>query len=534
MRRRVLGCLVCALVVSVVPARAACSGSSPTRTAASASQTDVTACITAASNGDTINVPAGSVTWASQITLTKNLAIIGAGVGQTTVSGGFFFVQGTTGARISGFTSTNLPANGLTLENSSGYRIDHWAPSEPSAGAATTCALSYSTSPSVINAGLFDHLTATYCQFETYGADQSNPSDATNQIWANADPEGTVNAVFYEDSTFTYPDPAGTSYFNCFDALQGGSYVIRFATLDGCRTEAHGIQQDTSSGHPERGTRTWEIYYVVFQNTGSSVQYRPFLQRSGTGKVFHNTLSNDFLHNVFSIDTPRAVEDSLEWKQAPNNNDQVPVWQFCDGTTKSTYLEADGTTSVLMPINKTIVIDGAGTGGYPCRDGIGRVKDDSLWASTGQTTTPPAQSTLAPLYAWKNVSGGSELNPSLNCETATDFLCTNTAANLIVQNRDYYQFNASFTGTSGVGEGTLAARPATCTTGVGYWATDQGSWNASASNAYGVQASGADGVLYQCTSTNTWSAYYTPYTYPHPLQGATPAGAGYRLRVRHK
>jgi hypothetical protein len=33
-----------------------------------------------------------------------------------------------------------------------------------------------------------------------------------------------------------------------------------------------------------------------------------------------------------------------------------------------------------------------------------------------------------------------------------------------------------------------------------------------------VQQNGASGVLYKCTAPNTWTLYYTPYTYPHPLQ----------------
>lgn len=61
-----------------------------------------------------------------------------------------------------------------------------------------------------------------------------------------------------------------------------------------------------------------------------------------------------------------------------------------------------------------------------------------------------------------------------------------------------------------MGFGTAARRPATCTTGVGYYATDEGSWNTSG-NSFG------NGRLYVCTATNTWTLYYTPYAYPHPL-----------------
>ena len=79
--------------------------------------------------------------------------------------------------------------------------------------------------------------------------------------------------------------------------------------------------------------------------------------------------------------------------------------------------------------------------------------------------------------------------------------CSPAISGAIVANVDVYDLD-SYQGTS---------LPGTCTTGQGYWKTDEGSWNQS--------GSGGQGVLYKCTATNTWTSYYTPYTYPHPLQG---------------
>ena len=117
-------------------------------------------------------------------------------------------------------------------------------------------------------------------------------------------------------------------------------------------------------------------------------------------------------------------------------------------------------------------------------------------------------------------------NTGRSCPAGEAPTYSNDSGGRIAENRDYYppasgkqtSPTSPFNGTSGTGWGTLANRPTTCTAGVGYFATDQGYWNTSTSNPYGIQQNGADGVLYKATAANTWTPYYAPYTYPHPLQ----------------
>ena len=54
--------------------------------AASPSYADVSAAVAAANPGDTVNVPAGNATWASQLVLTTGVKIVGAGIGQTNIT----------------------------------------------------------------------------------------------------------------------------------------------------------------------------------------------------------------------------------------------------------------------------------------------------------------------------------------------------------------------------------------------------------------------------------------------------------------
>jgi hypothetical protein len=189
--------------------------------------------------------------------------------------------------------------------------------------------------------------------------------------------------------------------------------------------------------------------------------------------------------------------------------------------------------------------------GYACLDQPGRGVGDLLsgyFPSKQNDRTGTIASVLQglePVYIWKNAIVWATGSPGTMYDDSG-------SAGRVVAGTDYYKQASSintcvspgttctpFDGTKvdtvvgtansgGAGWGLATNKPSTCTIGTSYWATDEGSWNTSSSNPRGVQQSGADGKMYVCTATNTWTARYgaavssgtagEPYTYPHPLR----------------
>ena len=119
-------------------------------------------------------------------------------------------------------------------------------------------------------------------------------------------------------------------------------------------------------------------------------------------------------------------------------------------------------------------------------------------------------------YQWSNTHNGTNLFSNPHYYPVE-----------IRANEHYFDYDPSkiFDGSaastrSGVGVGPIGNRPATCTAGAAYWATDEGEWDST--------NNGPDGRLYKCIATNTWALYYTPFAYPHPMIDGSyvPTGTG--------
>ena len=549
-------------------ARAACTGASPTWTT-TADSASVQSCLNSASSGDTINV-SGTATWASDVTWSaKNLILNGQGA--TTITGHSVHVDTCNQpCRITGFTFNLTGGNVLQVMESLGFRVDHNTLTFP-VNTPNIGLLTYGIGANA-NEGVIDHNVFTFVQVVVFG---ESSATGGQYAWSLALRYGTVHAVYIEANNWNGGDGSwNNSYLAATECNYGGRTVVRFNTILGSDIRTHGTQNNSQdgcmvfeeynntitnansgisaasctsntvtatlaspsnfantpslyvkssnpSGYNVSGvaatisgsTLTYSVGSCPASYVGSGVAYIPSAEtlraRGGSGFIFHNTSDGYQLpgDNYVEIDVPRANEDSIASQLG-----STLWWEFCDGLSTSSYLTTPGNLGggyTAYGQAKSTVIDGGGTGGYPCRDQIGRGTNVSQWNYSG---TPPSQ-LLAPVYIWRNTTSGTELSVASTCETTGDNLCTNQAANIIAQNRDWYGYNAANDGTVGVGEGIYASIPATCTAGTGYWATDQGSWNSS--------GAGGQGQLYVCGPTNTWTLYYTPYTYPHPLQGGT-------------
>lgn len=461
-----LTAMLCFLFLPVTALGAACTGSSPTWTA-TPDRASVASCVSQASDGDTINVSAGdgTETWNAGVTwANKGLKLVGPGEDNLTVTcpnNTCVQLTGTqNGSRISGLTFDHGSYSQYTIYIDGAiteWRIDNVTITR-SAFAESAIFVIGALPPTTFPKGLIDNCTFIEACVLVYGEYYDTGGSS---CWDDNLELGTDEAVYIEDCTFTYNTEFSAS--RAFDSYLGGKVVFRFNTVNDGYLEAHSIQGDN-----QRAVRKWEIYENTLTSvSGNPELIRPAIIKGGTGVIFNNETDDS--------DDPYTINNVWYFYNERSTNDRG-VWDKCDG-------------------NSWVDGNEGGQSGYLCRDQIGASKDASTW----DYSEPAPTQSKAPAYIWGNTDNAAQVDADIYGEESTVH---------IIENRDFYNEDDSFDGTSGVGVGTLASCPATCTTGVAYWATDQGSWN----------ATGADGVLYKCTSTDTWEVYFTPYTYPHPLR----------------
>lgn len=456
--------------------------------AAGCNSSQVESAVKSANNGDTVVIPSGTCTWSSPIFIDgKSITLQGAGVNGTTIIDGItaplssakpaILQWKTTGnllTRITGITFDGNTVGGIDEGGHSGivaisgsgtkFRLDHvvFRNLTRTVGVQVTGSVTGVIDHVIFNVGSHYGIYIFHDNWLGVGGYGDNS-------WAQPNAWGTAAFLFVEDCQFVSPSGNGIIWGN--DGWMGQRVVYRRNTYTNALWANHGTE---TSGR-ERSARAAEVYQNTFvlNNTGFSDQLCCLNSvigvRGGTALIWDNNLT------ATNGGGARQIFDMANLRS--NDPRTFFLFNHCDG-----FNQWDQNAGPQP--------------GYRCIDQPGAGQGDLLSGDT-----PAARwlrQKLEPLYVWNNLSNGALSPAGLNGVIP------------VVANRDFYSQVNGFNGSEGMGRGPVSARPSSCTTGVGYWAVDEGEWDS-------TNGAAPDGRLYLCTSPNKWTLAYTPYLYPHPL-----------------
>jgi hypothetical protein len=380
--------------------------------AVSCSQADVQSAINAATDGDTVRVPAGSCTWTSPVTISnKQFTVQGAGIDQTIITDATantwyntpFWITGQEGKpfRISGFTfnGTSDYRGVIHIEGTcKNWRVDHCKFDNPDYISIHISGYTY---------GLIDHCTFIYTSGVVDGIAIQVVGDGAT-AWTRDLSLGTANAVFIEDCAFTF----NAKYDSVLQGVAGANYVFRYNTVTNTTIDAHG-----ADSNPNGSTYSWEIYNNTFTCSLASC-YSMVYQRGGTGVVHDNTVTGNYGTGSMVLLYYRTCFNEAECcdtnkiLSGANCISGSPTWGTCNVSKAGSpdyFNRCDGTSSCDGNQDAT---------GWPCyqQPGTSKIGSD-------------------PMYEWGNTLNGG----NIDFYVTSDGTCSSPSkADHIKVNRDYF------------------------------------------------------------------------------------------------
>jgi len=547
----VVGSLVCAPLAEAT-----------TYAAASCSYADVSAQADASMNrslvdGDTVTVPAcqPGISWTQTLKITKGITLKGAGIDQTVLIDDVWDGMtrqpiisvscGSVDVTLRDFTIKRGTMSSTTPVTVGTIRLfcDNGVSGRPiikSVKLHDPNSNSFITAYGGLGGGVFDStfigsMGSSNIMVATFLISYRGVGGYGDNSWAQPTSLGSSNFFFIERNTFT--TTAG-GVGTVLDAYQGSRVVVRNNTVtdqDVCGD--HGLD----SGGRNRSSRVIECYRN--SATYSNKQAVMAIRRGGTGMYFGNTKMGAGTLGMFvqgmnyrdvdgfapwgACDGGGSWDDNIATVYASgrhtgstNSNGvltdnaqnflTVCAGGNCNGADYRIRNVTRGWSSDICDAGQigdgctqdvtTTTLQGRASNyrqertwnlndqyqirkvNY-CIDQPGRGAGVYLSGAKPRPTGPPNQA-REPIYAWNNT--GASLG-----QIAGRWASAQYGRDMIL----------GFSGSS---------LPGTCSSYDFFWKTNEGEWDS-------TNGSTPDGRGYQCNPANTWTLYYTPYTYPHPL-----------------
>lgn len=321
-------------------------------------------------------------------------------------------------------------------------------------------------------------------------------------------------------------DPASTLRY--YTTKPSGTYTRGETLSNGTYTADQGL------GYPDVGSTVG--YFMVGQGApGVAVRYNTINSLHNTDKQL---LDLHGLQSMTTVDTDACVVRNCgdggasdpcyasrrcctEWSQVKTEI-YGNIYTNLNAAYGYSYWVVDRGSWLLMYNNLGI---GSYAGGSTPHPAIAQYSCDSC-QSTESTNDYRYSQRVQNTYTFNNTYNGVD-QPNV----VVDDRCNDhaDAPYTITENREFFNYSAGCTGSScsaGIGCGA-SAPTGTCSTGVAYWVTSVSPCTTPPSTIADMKTYNQAGTLYKCTSTDTWEAYYTPYTYPHPLRGIPTASTSH-------
>lgn len=350
--------------------------------AASVAIIDVKNAISAATDGDTVLIPAGTSDWGvtdsargkgSAVTFSKALVVKGAGIDKTVIKNGMISSYATKSFRICHMTFDGSVANANMMGivgTSKAWRVDHIKFLN-----FAQCLAIYGDTYGLVDHCYFWPKNVNSWTAQLVWFDGPNDSAYTKPLqW------GTANAIFFEDNDVDY----GTSWEtgNCpwlAGPSAGINLVVRHNKIINTQIEIYPPGWGIAS---RRGCLLSEIYDNEFSAVGTrqGVPNTTVGWGSGTGVFFNNKITG----------TNYGTKDSL-------GHVVVTVYGVRTGQAWGALGACDGT----KPYDGNLIPAGQPGAGWPCLDQPGR----------GAYVAPRNgyMQEAAPIYAWNNIENGRPL-----------------------------------------------------------------------------------------------------------------------------